>query len=792
MSMLSLFKKLGKFTAKYKKQCSALALALCVIGTGSVMHALSFKGDTTVSPSELGLVLKENGKVHTTGLKKLTYYDSDRVEAAYCLDPNKGSPNNTEYQQSGKLNSKQYNVLGWCYPSYHYTGCNNVDYFISQCAVWQSVGAIDIDNCDISVTKNYYYNQDCKADYGDNGNSKWNSNTITAEYIKYYIKNLAEVNEVAEKPTYDFSSGGTFPLYDQEADYPDEIVSGWLSVNKTNDAWGKLQSVTVKLECSVDGATLIKKGDEDNKSVAIKASDGDKFYVSIPKSNVKEGETVTAKLSFSGEADGWYPAKTEPTSDGSKQPLAYIAKGSAPISGNTTGKISPTPMPTEEKGSIKIKKVDENGDALKGAVFEITGPNGYEDTDKTNSKGIAKWENLEPGKYEVREIEAPDGYDLIDKVYKATIKEDGDEEDLEIDLGKCVNKKKDKPKKATLKITKIDADSGKPLKGAKFEVYKEDKKTKVKEGTTGEDGLFVLEDLKVGMYYFKEVQAPEGYITDDRWVEVKFTEDSDGLTKSFTVTNKKPNKEKKPKSIEITKVDAETNSPLAGATFAIYKDDKTTEISRGITDETGKVRFENLEDGKYYYKEVEAPTGYKVNDEMKEFTIDENSQDTLTFTETNNKIPPEPTGDSNITTEVYKPGEMWLYKSDVSTGELLPNATFFIYDSTGKEIITNGTTDETGIAKFQLEPGDYYYQEFSAPEGYKVDNSKFPFSIKENGEIVKCRMTDVKESIPELPHTGDVDGISGGPNIPMMCMGVGFIILGMAYGVFIKFNTAEE
>lgn len=792
MSMLNLFKKLGKFTAKYKKQCSALALALCIAGTGSIMHALTYHGDTTLSPSQLGLKLTENGKVHTTGLKSITFDGSSRSEVAYCLDPNKGSPNNTSYQDSGKVSSKQYNVLGWCYPSYHYTGCDNVDYFISQCAVWQSIGAIDINNCDISVTKDYYYNQDCKADYRDNKNSNWNNTRINSEYIREYILDLASVNEVAEKPIYGLSSGSTFDLYSEDKDYPDEVVSGWLSIKKINDAWGRLKDATVRLECSVEGAQLVKKGDESNKAVAVSLTEGDKFYITIPKSSIKDGETVNVKLSYKGEADGWYPAKTEPISDGSKQPLAYISKGTATLEGSATGSIKTTPPPTEKTGSIKIKKVDENGDALKGAVFQITGPDNFEDTAKTNSRGIARWEKLKPGKYKVQEVEAPDGYDLIDKVYKATIKEDGDEEDLEIDLGKCVNKKKDTPKKATLKITKIDADSGEPLKGAKFEVYKEDKETKVKEGSTGEDGLFVIEDLPVGTYYFKEVQAPDGYITDDRWVEVKFTEDSDGLTKSFKVTNKKPNQEKKPKSIEITKVDAETNSPLAGATFAIYKDDKTTEISRGITDETGKVRFENLEDGKYYYKEVEAPTGYQVNEEMKEFTIDENSQDILTFTETNNKIPASPTGDSNITNEVYKPSEMWLYKSDISTGELLPNATFFIYDSTGKEIITNGTTDETGIAKFKLEPGDYYYQEFSAPEGYKVDNSKFPFSIKENGEIVKCRMTDVKETIPNLPQTGDINGFEGGPNIPMMCMGVGFIILGMAYGVFIKFNKVTE
>ena len=66
-------------------------------------------------------------------------------------------------------------------------------------------------------------------------------------------------------------------------------------------------------------------------------------------------------------------------------------------------------------------------------------------------------------------------------------------------------------------------------------------------------------------------------------------------------------------------------------------------------------------------------------------------------------------------------------------------------------------TDENGIATFTLRYGKYTYQEYNAPEGYKIDESEYAFEIKEDGQIIKATMTN--EKIPEelitTPKTGD-------------------------------------
>lgn len=89
-------------------------------------------------------------------------------------------------------------------------------------------------------------------------------------------------------------------------------------------------------------------------------------------------------------------------------------------------------------------------------------------------------------------------------------------------------------------------------------------------------------------------------------------------------------------------------------------------------------------------------------------------------------------------------GSLELTKKDVSDGALIPNCGVEILDKDGN-VVVQGKTDETGVIVFDhLEYGDYFYREYDAPEGYVLDETAYPFSIKENGEIVKAEMTNRK------------------------------------------------
>ena len=103
-------------------------------------------------------------------------------------------------------------------------------------------------------------------------------------------------------------------------------------------------------------------------------------------------------------------------------------------------------------------------------------------------------------------------------------------------------------------------------------------------------------------------------------------------------------------------------------------------------------------------------------------------------------------------------GELELTKKDISDGKLLPNAGFRIKDADGN-VVTEGYTDENGIARFTLRYGKYTYEEFTAPDGYLLDTTPHEFEITEDGQVVKAEMTNEKIPAPDVPQTGDTSNL---------------------------------
>lgn len=123
-------------------------------------------------------------------------------------------------------------------------------------------------------------------------------------------------------------------------------------------------------------------------------------------------------------------------------------------------------------------------------------------------------------------------------------------------------------------------------------------------------------------------------------------------------------------------------------------------------------------------------------------------------------------------------GTAELTKKDVSTGELLPDTGARILDE-DKNIITEGRTDENGVFTFeQLPKGIYYLREFDAPDGYELDETPMQFEIKEDGEVVKCVMTNTEiRELSTAPKTGDTTNIA----IILLGVAVSATALGVLY-----------
>ena len=93
--------------------------------------------------------------------------------------------------------------------------------------------------------------------------------------------------------------------------------------------------------------------------------------------------------------------------------------------------------------------------------------------------------------------------------------------------------------------------------------------------------------------------------------------------------------------IIIEKQESETKENLQGAKFEILNENKKV-IRISETDENGKICIEQLLPGTYYIKEIKAPDGYKISEDIQKIDIKMNEKITLKIENEKIKIKEEP------------------------------------------------------------------------------------------------------------------------------------------------------
>lgn len=252
-------------------------------------------------------------------------------------------------------------------------------------------------------------------------------------------------------------------------------------------------------------------------------------------------------------------------------------------------------------GKIAIKKTDEDKKVLPGAEFTLYDEDGkVVDRGVTGSDGTLSFEDLEPGSYTLKETKAPEGYVL-----------EVDEKGVTVAANRTntytfTNKKAEPEKPGRIEIVKVD-EEGRLLSEAWFSLI--DGNGTTIENVVTVNGRAAFEDVPVGRYTVKEVQAPEGYVLTEQ--EVNVTVDSEE-TVTVRFVNKQSGTTVVPVSgrITINKVD-ENNMALAGAEFTLYNENNEI-VGTAVSEASGRVIFENLKDGRYFVRETEAPAGYRL------------------------------------------------------------------------------------------------------------------------------------------------------------------------------------
>ena len=257
-------------------------------------------------------------------------------------------------------------------------------------------------------------------------------------------------------------------------------------------------------------------------------------------------------------------------------------------------------------GSVSGKKVDEDGNALGGALIGIfrTSDGGFTKenalmTIVSAEDGSFSFENIPFGTWYIREIEQPTGFVLNDTVYPVTVGQNGQVVEVEI-----VNKHI----RGNITLTKVDADYPEnKLTGATFEVYKDNNGDgKLDDGdilvgtlTESEMGVYEMKDLLYGHYLVKETKAPDGFLPDTGVYPVFV--DTDGAT--YAIENKAGvgfvNAAMKG-SLKIIKTSSD--GKVEGFSFRVTGANGYDEIFK--TDENGEIFIEGLRIGEYTVSEV--------------------------------------------------------------------------------------------------------------------------------------------------------------------------------------------
>ncbi|COQ52929.1 collagen-binding protein A [Streptococcus pneumoniae] len=356
-----------------------------------------------------------------------------------------------------------------------------------------------------------------------------------------------------------------------------------------------------------------------------------------------------------------------------------------------------------DKGNVEVTKVDKDSQkALASVVFEVQDVQGKVVTEVTTDKeGKAKISDLSVGKYKLVEKKSLPGYKKLTEPVSFEIKK-GMTEVLSL---KVENELVDK---GSVEITKVDKDSQKVLEDVVFEVQDEQGKV-VTEVKTDKNGKAKISDLSVGKYKLVEKKSLPGYkkLTEPVSFEIK-----KGMTEVLSL--KVENEQLDKGSVEITKVDKDSQKALAGVVFEV-QDEKGKVVTKVTTDKEGKAKIADLSVGKYKLVEVESLPGYKKLAKPVSFEIKKGMTEVLSL---------------KVENELVDKGSVEITKVDKDSQKVLEDVVFEVQDEQGK-VVTEVKTDKNGKAKISdLSVGKYKLVEKESLPGYKKLTEPVSFEIK--------------------------------------------------------------
>ena len=366
---------------------------------------------------------------------------------------------------------------------------------------------------------------------------------------------------------------------------------------------------------------------------------------------------------------------------------------------------------------LRIAKIEKgSGVKIPGTVFLLEAiDSDYRQNVTTGADGWAEL-RVAPGSYRVTEQSVPEPYVIGSERTKTISLNPGDEKEITFE----------NLKKPELTLSKIDADTQKPVPGTVLRVeavngdYQDD-------WTTGADGM-VTKYVEPGTYRVTEISVPAPYFLPDKDADrVQTVSLNAGDVKKLTFRNRKA------PELTIFKEDSVAGAPIEGVKFHVTYTSNgeaaeapaTIDFGYIFTDARGEIKLheqgKRLYPGEYTITEVEPAPGFQMKEPTtQKVIIHGNESKTVTFQN-------EPL--NAIIVEKY----------DSVTGEALPGCTFQLRylsgtSGTGGTVIGQKVTGKNGTAIWTgLKAGTYVLEEVDPADGYSIINSSETVYLADSG-----------------------------------------------------------
>ena len=335
-------------------------------------------------------------------------------------------------------------------------------------------------------------------------------------------------------------------------------------------------------------------------------------------------------------------------------------------------------------GSLRVQKLSNTGAYLQGVTVQVKHiESGATYTQQTGPAGVAFFDELKPGAYEVREIAGIPGWLAdTDTIQTVTV--------VASETSDVTITNKELP---GLRIIKYDRKNMVAMPDVTFEIWRDG--ISLGRFRTDQFGEILLTDVEPGTYRAAEVDTgSDGHILDTTPQEIELKA-GDGIRELLFFNDVKP-------GLRLVKVDStDPSRVIPNAVFEIRSVDGSYGPKEFTTDQNGEIDLSKLPTGAYVITEKSCE-GYVIDNAQRIIHLDPNEDAQFVFTNT------------------IKPSLQIIKTS--SDGTPLKGVAFRIAKIEDGTHYLDRTTNERGeILISDLEPGVYSVRETATDSSHILD-----------------------------------------------------------------------